>query len=56
MFRVRFGFFQVRFGPFRACFERLLRGLQVLGGVGVGSGRGGSVREKNITNLTLRIF
>ena len=31
-------------GPFRVLFG-------VLGGVGVGSGRGASVREKNITRL-----
>ena len=29
--------------------QRLLASLRALGGVGVGSGRGGSVREKNIT-------
>ena len=37
----RFGLADV-LGPFRVRFE-------VLGGVGVGSGRGASVREKNIT-------
>ena len=45
-----FGSVWLRFGsvlaPFRVRFG-------VLGGVGVGSGRGASVREKNITNLVL---
>ena len=47
-FRLRFGSVWLRFGsvsgPFRVRFG-------VLGGVGVGSGRGASVREKNITSL-----
>ena len=52
---VRFRPFRVRFGPFRAHFGSVsgpfrVR-LGVLGGVGVGSLRGGSVREKNITTL-----
>ena len=47
-----FGSVWLRFGsvsgPFRVSFG-------VLGGVRVGSGRGASVREKNITTLVLRI-
>ena len=38
--------FQIRLAPFRVRFG-------VLGGVAVGSGRGASVREKNITSLGL---
>ena len=48
-------FENARFGPFRVRFGGTLASLGVLGGVGVGSGRGGSVREKNITKLPIRI-
>ena len=44
-FRVRFGPSRVRFGSVSIGF---LASLGVLGRVGAGSGRGGSVREKNI--------
>ena len=47
---LRSGPFWLRLAPFRVCFgsvSGLFRG--VVGGVGVGSGRGASVREKNIT-------
>ena len=57
-----FGPFWLRFGPFRICLAfgsvwlrfgfvsgPFLVRFGVLGGVGVGSGRGASVREKNIT-------
>ena len=58
-FRLRFGPFRVRLAPFSSVW--LLFGsvsgplrvrFGVLGGVGVGSGKGPSVREKNITNLS----
>ena len=61
-FRVRFGCFGsvwVRLGPFWVRFGSV-SGLfrvrfGVLGGVGVGSGREASVREKNITSLDAQI-
>ena len=53
-FRVHFGPFRVRFGSVSVRFGRLPASLEVLGGVGVGSGRGGSVREKNITRRVLQ--
>ena len=43
----------IHFDPFRVRFWRILASLGVLGGVGAGSGRGGSVRAKNITILDL---
>ena len=52
-FRVRFGPFRVRFGPFRVHFGSVSGPFQVLRGVGVASGRGASVREKNITILAI---
>ena len=49
---VHFGSVSVRFGPFRVCFGSVLGPFR-----GVGwSGRGASVREKNITKHTLRIL
>ena len=56
-FRVRFGSVWVHLGPFRLRFGSV-SGLfrvrfGVLDGVGAGSGRGASVREKNITNFGL---
>ena len=55
-FRSVSGPFRVYFGPFRVRFERRLVGHEVLGRVGVGSGRGGSVREKIITTLVRAHF
>ena len=42
--KLDFGPLRLRLAPFRVR-------VGLLGGVGVGSGRGASVREKNITNL-----
>ena len=57
-FWLRFGPFQVRLAPFRVCFGSVSDPFRVrfgvLGGVGVGSGRGASVREKNITNVVAK--
>ena len=52
-FRLRLALFGSVLAPFRVRFRARFR---VLGGVGVGSGRGASVREKNITTLSRRVF
>ena len=46
---VLFGSIWVRLGPFRVYFGSVWGPFGVLDGVGVGSGRGAAVREKNIT-------
>ena len=50
-FRLRFGPFPVRLAPFGSVLGLFRVRFGVLGGVGVGSGRGASVREKNITTV-----
>ena len=55
-FRIRFGPFRLCLAPFRVRFGSVSGRFGVSGGVGVGSGRGASVREKNITTLGLAGF
>ena len=50
-FRLRFDPFLDRLAPFGSVSGLFRVRFGVLGGVGVGSGRGASVREKNITML-----
>ena len=46
-----FGSVWLRLAPFRVCFGSVSDPFRGVGWVGVGSGRGASVREKNITNV-----
>ena len=56
-FWLRLAPFRLRLAPFRVCFGSVSGAFWVLfgvlGGVGVGSGRGASAREKNITMLNV---